>query len=132
MSFFQWVLKYSSTVIIGGTVCVDSFLFVSGMLVSYGFFENVTKYNRFNVLRFYGRRYMRITLPLAVAVVLYSNFIQFFGEGPLWRETYEAMQKPCQKYWWSTLLHVQNYVNPQVLVGIQYVPRYTLREIQLA
>ncbi|XP_044255130.1 nose resistant to fluoxetine protein 6-like [Tribolium madens] len=115
LELIDWVLEYTSTLIIGGTVCVDSFLFVSGMLVSYGFFENVTKNNRFNAVLFYVYRYIRITLPLSVAVILYSTFIQYFGEGPLWRETYQAMQLPCQYFWWSTLLHIQNYVNPQAL-----------------
>ncbi|KAJ3658525.1 hypothetical protein Zmor_010259 [Zophobas morio] len=115
LDLIDWVLKYTSAIIIGGTVCVDSFLFVSGMLVSYGFFETVTKNKRFNVVLFYVHRYIRITLPLSVAVIVYSSFIQHFGSGPLWRETYLGMQLPCRRFWWSALLHVQNYVNPNFL-----------------
>ncbi|KAH0817641.1 hypothetical protein GEV33_005150 [Tenebrio molitor] len=115
LDLIDWILNYTSTVIIGGTICVDSFLFVSGMLVSYGFFETVTKNKSFNVVLFYVHRYIRITLPLSVAVIVYSSFIQHFGSGPLWRETYLAMQLPCQHFWWSTLLHIQNYINPSFL-----------------
>ncbi|CAH1370736.1 unnamed protein product, partial [Tenebrio molitor] len=115
LDLIDWILNYTSTVIIGGTICVDSFLFVSGMLVSYGFFETVTKNKSFNVALFYVHRYIRITLPLSVAVIVYSSFIQHFGSGPLWRETYLTMQLPCQHFWWSTLLHIQNYINPSFL-----------------
>ncbi|RZC35545.1 hypothetical protein BDFB_012601, partial [Asbolus verrucosus] len=115
LDLIDWILKYTSTVIIGGTICVDSFLLVSGMLVSYGFFETVTKNKRFNVFSFYIYRYIRITLPLSVAVIVYSSFIQHFGSGPLWRKTYLSMQLPCQYFWWSTLLHIQNYINPRYL-----------------
>lgn len=42
--------------------------------------------------------------------------IQHFGSGPLWKEMLGILQKPCQEYWWATILHIQNYVHPFPLV----------------
>jgi peptidoglycan/LPS O-acetylase OafA/YrhL len=89
---------------------------MSGLLVSVGFFQHVTKTGKFNLLTFYLYRYFRITPTLAIVVLIYATLIQFFGSGPLWYDTCEAHLKPCRYYWWSTLLHVQSYVNPGALV----------------
>ncbi|KAJ8945118.1 hypothetical protein NQ318_001583 [Aromia moschata] len=88
---------------------------MSGMLVANGFFEYVTKTGSFNLALFYLHRYLRITLPLALVVLFYATMPQFLGSGPLLYDVYLYHQKFCQDYWWSTLLHIQTYVNPSKL-----------------
>ncbi|RZC34464.1 nose resistant to fluoxetine protein 6-like, partial [Asbolus verrucosus] len=119
LEILDWILNYTSTIIIGGTICVDTFFLISGMLVSIGFFDHVTKTGSFNLITFYLYRYFRITTPLAVAVLLYATLIEFLGSGPLWHDTCMAHLEPCKYYWWSTLLHVQSYVNPGFLCILQ-------------
>lgn len=43
--------------------------------------------------------------------------MRHFGSGPLWDVYLNAADKPCQEYWWSSLLYVQNYVNPKSMVN---------------
>lgn len=109
--------QYSSTLILGSTVSVDSFFVTSGMLVAKGFFEYVTNEGRFNLLLFYVHRYLRITLPLSLVVLFYATLPQFLGSGPMLYNVYKNHQKYCQDYWWSTLLHLQAYFNPDKLVN---------------
>ncbi|XP_074031574.1 nose resistant to fluoxetine protein 6 [Leptinotarsa decemlineata] len=111
----DWIIRYSSTLILGSTVSVDSFFMTSGMLVSLGFFEYVSKTGSFNLALFYLHRYLRITLPLALIVLFYATLPQFLGSGPVLHNVYVDHQKFCQDYWWSTLLHLQSYVNPDKL-----------------
>lgn len=60
----------------------------------------------------YFHRYLRLT-PLLFAVVLFSiTLLRFFGSGPLWPMFTNMITNQCEKNWWSTLLYVQNYVNP--------------------
>lgn len=89
---------------------------LSGLLVSLGFFQFVTKNGNFNIITFYLYRYFRITPPLAIVVLIYATLVQFLGTGPLWYDTCMAHLEPCKYYWWSTLLHIQSYTNPQALV----------------
>lgn len=113
----QWVVYYRSTFVTGGTLCVDTFFMISGMLVSIGYFEQTTKQQgSINWPMFYLYRYLRITPPLAIVVLWYSTLIQHLGSGPLWNEMLSIVQKPCQEYWWATILHIQNYVHPFPLV----------------
>lgn len=116
--FLKWVLYYRSTAITGGTLCVDTFFMISGMLVSIGFFQQVEKLGKLNWVLFYLYRYMRITPPLAIVVLIYATLIHRFGSGPLWHDMLDIVQKPCQEYWWATLLHIQNYVHPFPLVSV--------------
>ncbi|KAJ8920095.1 hypothetical protein NQ315_011750, partial [Exocentrus adspersus] len=111
----DWIVQFSSTLVLGSTITVDSFFMTSGMLVSIGFFEHVTKTGSFNPALFYLHRYLRITAPLAVVILFYVSTVQFLGSGPLQEYVYTNHQKPCQDYWWAALLHVQAYVNPTAL-----------------
>lgn len=120
MFIFQWMVQYSSTLILGSTISVDSFFMVSGMLVSLGFFEYITKTGQFNLILFYVHRYLRITLPLSLVVLFYVTLPQFLGSGPMLYNVYRNHQKHCQDYWWSTLLHLQAYVNPDKLVSMHF------------
>ncbi|KAF5288411.1 hypothetical protein FQR65_LT12024 [Abscondita terminalis] len=54
-----------------------------------------------------------LTPALSVVVLISVTLMRHFGSGPIWpyvRDTY--IVGPCGKYWWSSLLYVQNYVNP--------------------
>ncbi|CAG9762434.1 unnamed protein product [Ceutorhynchus assimilis] len=114
LHIMEWILFVRSTAITGGTLCVDSFFMISGMLVSLGFFEETSK-RKMNWFMFYFHRYMRITPPLALVVLWYCTLMQHFGSGPLWNDMLEVIQKPCQDYWWATIMHIQNYVHPYPL-----------------
>jgi peptidoglycan/LPS O-acetylase OafA/YrhL len=94
---------------------------ISGMLVSLGFFQEVKKSGRMNWILFYLYRYMRITPPLALVVLCYATLVHHLGSGPLWHDMLEIVQKPCQEYWWATLLHIQNYVHPFPLVSFRQI-----------
>lgn len=115
---FQWIMEYPSTIIIGGTVCVDTFLMISGLLVTYTFFDYMDKYRKFNLLFFYIYRYVRITLPVAMAVIWHAYYLQFLGSGPLWYDGLKSQSINCHLSWWGSLLHLQSYVNPKEMVII--------------
>lgn len=66
---------------------------------------------RVNIFRMYLHRYLRITPALAM-LILVQKFIRFFNDGPFYNGFTKNFQVKCDKYWWSALLHVQNYVNP--------------------
>lgn len=116
--YFQWVLRYSSTIILAGTLSVDTFFVISGLLATYSLCEYLSKGHKFNLWYYYFHRYIRITPSLAVVVFLVATVAHRFGSGPLWKASSAAIQKPCQYFWWSTVLHLQNYVNPKYLVSL--------------
>ncbi|KAJ6638309.1 Nose resistant to fluoxetine protein 6 [Pseudolycoriella hygida] len=111
--YVEWYTHVFSMVHLGGTLAVDTFLVLSGLLVTCGSLRALDKSNgKLNVVMLYFHRYLRLTPSLAVAVLLSSSLMRHFGSGPIWGATTTIFEKPCQTYWWSTLLYIQNYFNP--------------------
>lgn len=54
--------------------------------------------------------FLRLTPALAAIILVLSNLLRYMGSGPVWPSV-SGLEKTCHKYWWTTLLYVQNYVN---------------------
>lgn len=72
--------------------------------------------NRFNIPMFYLHRILRITPALATVIFFQMTLFKYLGDGPLWNIFTESLILPCEKKWWTTLLHVQNYLNSDSMV----------------
>ncbi|CAH1378595.1 unnamed protein product [Tenebrio molitor] len=109
---YNWLDSTSSQYIAGATVSVDTFLVIGGFLTVYTFQATMDKGVKFNVPLYYFHRYLRLTPALAAMLLAHAALFNYFGSGPLWQNTDAYLSKACRKYWWSTLLYVQNYANP--------------------
>lgn len=97
--------------LIAAFLSVDSFFAAGGLVTAYTYLKNHAKGVPFNIPLYYIHRYLRLTPALAVVILIQVNLINHLGNGPLWN-FYNIATVNCQKYWWSTLLYIQNYVNP--------------------
>ena len=87
----------------------DTFLLLSGMLVSYSFIGKLQQGQRINIIKEYAARYMRIT-PSIVAIILFGTFIiPLLGSGPLWSSIVIHPATLCKNYWWRNLLFIHNW-----------------------
>ncbi|XP_055551537.1 nose resistant to fluoxetine protein 6-like [Wyeomyia smithii] len=106
--------SFGSVLIFGmGYLAVDTFLALSGMLVAWNILKELDKKGKINPLMLYLHRYIRITAPFAALVLFVVSFSKYMGEGLLWKSIIERNAEICSQYWWSALLHIQNYVNPR-------------------
>lgn len=48
------------------------------------------------------------------------------GTGPNWDEANQRLQSDCQAYWWSSLLYIQNFVNPEKNVSFNYLINFKI------
>jgi len=61
----------------------------------------------------YLHRYLRVMPVLAFLVLVVISIYKMFGIGPYYKFMTEAIFiNNCKKYYWTTLLHIQNYYNP--------------------
>ncbi|XP_044738248.1 nose resistant to fluoxetine protein 6-like [Chrysoperla carnea] len=96
---------------------VDSFLFISGFLVSYLFYkEKFTKIGNKAIslgktfLEFIMvalNRYLRLTPIVIFAIVIYSVIYEYYANTAI-VEMGEAVHEKCSKYWWRNLLYIGN------------------------
>ncbi|XP_055370763.1 uncharacterized protein LOC129605190 [Condylostylus longicornis] len=108
----EWFKTFFSVFIQFGTVSVDTFLFLSGLLVIWSAFREMEKNGgRLNVIMMYIHRYLRLTPALAAAVLFSVSFVKYIGDGPFWQQNIAGpIVSACEDKWWATLIYVQNYV----------------------
>lgn len=73
---------------------------------------------KLDIISLYINRFLRITPTLAVIILISVSVLRFLGSGPMWSTSIYIYSAACQRYWWSALLHVQNYVNPNQVVKL--------------
>lgn len=63
------------------------------------------------------QRYMRLTPTIAVIIIFNSSLGYYLTPGGSC-EFLDYSVKPCEKYWWSALLHTQVYTNSEEMVSV--------------
>lgn len=92
-------------------LCIDTFLTVGGFLCSVSLLKAMER-KSFNMFKLVVHRYVRYTpVLLAVAIIFQSLFRHIKAPDPY--AAREEIVRGCKDYWWSMLLHIQNYVNPK-------------------
>ncbi|XP_068912453.1 nose resistant to fluoxetine protein 6-like [Tenebrio molitor] len=109
--YIEWLNNWYSTFLVSATLSVDTFFTIGSALMSYGFMKAKCKHVPFKIFLYYLHRYLRLTAPFAIVVLVSATLLKYMGSGPLWPIVDQDVQQPCAKYWWSALLYVQNYVN---------------------
>lgn len=134
---FQITKQYHSLIYLSAPIAVESFLFITGLLIANNMLKQLGKtydlqkkrrfYSHFfyflyfrkgklNVLRLYLHRFMRLTPLLGFTFLFKMSLLKFLGDGPIW--PYQMKRTlSCERYWWSTLLYIQNYTNPKQMVS---------------
>ncbi|XP_071955721.1 nose resistant to fluoxetine protein 6-like [Antedon mediterranea] len=99
------------------TFSVDSFFFLSGLLVTYLTLKYLQKHDgKLNWLMFYVHRYLRLTPVYMMVIFIYTTLTPHFANGPLYQYVFDPNPPPgvesqatyCQKYWWTNLLYINN------------------------
>ena len=102
-------LSWSIEVILNGFSSVDTFFFMSGLLVAYlTFFELENK--RFNLGLFYAHRYVRLTIPLVLVIAWTAVIEPLLGSGFYWDTGITSTTaRWCREGWWTNLLYINNF-----------------------
>uniref|UniRef100_A0A182P7U7 Nose resistant-to-fluoxetine protein N-terminal domain-containing protein n=1 Tax=Anopheles epiroticus TaxID=199890 RepID=A0A182P7U7_9DIPT len=108
-----WLESYHSVLVVASTVSVDTFFLLSGLLTCWSILNALDRHGRLNLPVMYLHRYLRLTPALAALVLFSATLMRYVGSGPFWDGAMTLTEEPCRTYWWSALLYVQNYVNPQ-------------------
>ncbi|XP_013136895.1 PREDICTED: nose resistant to fluoxetine protein 6-like isoform X2 [Papilio polytes] len=126
---FQWILSYEGLWITAGHITVDTFFMLSGLLVVYTTAGKLTSVGLLkNIHKFYLNRLLRMFPILATTALLEASVFNRISDGPVWN-TIVSQTHRCRTFWWSTLLHVQNYVNSEnVCIGATW---YLAIDVQL-
>ncbi|XP_060069974.1 nose resistant to fluoxetine protein 6-like, partial [Ylistrum balloti] len=108
------IQRFSFQAIINATVSVDTFFFMSGLLVTYLYLKNRQEStDSFNWVLFYFHRYWRLTPVYAFCIMIWGSLFFHTLRGPMavWRSTpqTQALINECSKSWWANILYINNY-----------------------
>ncbi|XP_052756162.1 O-acyltransferase like protein-like [Galleria mellonella] len=112
LEIFDFIQSFWSLWITAAPITVDTFFMLSGLLLIYTTAGKMTGVKLLkNLHMFYLNRYLRLFPVLAACVLLQASLFYRVTDGPVW-EVVAQQTYQCRKYWWSTLLYIQNYYNP--------------------
>ncbi|XP_078686373.1 nose resistant to fluoxetine protein 6-like isoform X1 [Branchiostoma floridae x Branchiostoma belcheri] len=97
-------------------MAVDTFLLLSGLLVTYLFMKQLAQTGGVFTWRDYGlhllHRYLRLTPVYAFLILIYTCLLVYMGDGPYWATPSNWVMPGihgCQHNWWTNLLYINNY-----------------------
>uniref|UniRef100_A0A1Q3FSA5 Acyltransferase 3 domain-containing protein n=2 Tax=Culex tarsalis TaxID=7177 RepID=A0A1Q3FSA5_CULTA len=92
---------------------VQTFLSISGMLLTVNFLEHTRKNPDFTVKIFWEKlrgRLCRLIPPYAFVLLLQVGFMKRIMDGPMGQQFNGESQQNCRRWWWTNLLFFNNYV----------------------
>jgi len=92
---------------------VDSFFFLSGLLVTFlGMKELEKRSGKMNIPMAYLLRWIRLTPPYAFLILMLVSIYPMLGDGPMWQPSVGAQSKLCVDNWWTNILYINNLHAP--------------------
>lgn len=103
------VLKtYKAQLVHNAARSVDTFLFMSGLLVTYVVFRTLKETGHINPIAFYLHRYWRLLPPLAMVISWIAILEPLIVSGPTSTVIHTA-GNTCRKKFWKNLLFINNF-----------------------
>ncbi|KAK7072437.1 hypothetical protein SK128_013072 [Halocaridina rubra] len=102
--------KVAFQMIGNGDLSVDTFFFMSGLLVTMGVLSQLHKTGKFNVPVYYIHRIVRLLPPIAIFIAFMATLSGFFAEGPLSWYYRDYILKGCKHSWWMDVSFVSNFM----------------------
>ncbi|KAG7159223.1 Nose resistant to fluoxetine protein 6-like 2 [Homarus americanus] len=95
-------------------VSVDTFFFMSGLLVTYSTMREMKRTGKFNIILFYVHRILRLSPPIALVGGMYATVVSYFVSGP-YSLSYN-LRDECQKNWWADTFFVNNFIKRYMIL----------------
>ncbi|XP_071491470.1 nose resistant to fluoxetine protein 6-like [Diadema antillarum] len=103
---------------------VDSFFFLSGLLVAYMTLGRMAKSGgSVPWLWFYFHRYWRLTPALGVTMLVHLYLKPHLGTGPAWQT--QVSDPGCERYWWTNILYINNFYDNKCIDWVWYLANDT-------
>ncbi|XP_032291038.1 nose resistant to fluoxetine protein 6 [Drosophila virilis] len=118
LNFYYWVEKPFTNFISHAVFSVDTFLFLSGLLLVVISMRSLERTKgRLNIPLMYLHRYLRLTPIVAVAILIYMKLLPYLGDGPMFNSIHFDDYSRCERTWFWSLLYLQNYATAELCLN---------------
>ncbi|XP_041473096.1 nose resistant to fluoxetine protein 6-like isoform X1 [Lytechinus variegatus] len=116
----EMLTHFGFQVVVNAYLAVDSFFFLSGLLVTYMTLKRMVKTNgHIPWFCFYFQRYWRLTPAMAFSMLIWMYIRPLLGEGPKWAG--QVIDHGCSEGWWANLLYINNFVHGRCISWVWYL-----------
>ncbi|XP_039496878.1 nose resistant to fluoxetine protein 6-like [Drosophila santomea] len=113
-----WINSFYSSFIKHAVYAVDSFFFLSGLLLVVIALRSMDRTKgKLNIPMMYLHRYLRLTPILAFGILVYLKILPLWSNGPLKGSVGFDDYSVCENTWYWTLLYVQNYATSNLCLS---------------
>lgn len=109
---FDQAKESNYIVVAGGFYAVDTFFWLSGLLMAYLFILEVNKTPNFSAWKLsmvYIHRYLRITPVYMFCLLFFWAMQVYIGSGPMWFDIGTYIGE-CKEYWYTNLIYLNNFI----------------------
>lgn len=110
LEFVQFHKSYKVLFFVWEYLCVDTFLTIGGFLAALQILLSLERKN-YNPIKLIIHRYIRYTPVLVAATLCFLSIFRHIKAPNPGALRYNVTED-CHNNWWSMLLHIQNYANP--------------------
>ena len=107
--------RFTFQAIANGAFSVDTFFFLSGLLVAYLTVKELNDKGKMNWVYYFCHRYWRLTPLYGFTLLIFLVFFSYLPAGPFsWFTSnplgpgYHAVDS-CRSYWWTILIYINNF-----------------------
>ncbi|XP_068081147.1 nose resistant to fluoxetine protein 6 [Anabrus simplex] len=100
-------------ILANGATVVDLYFMLSGLLLGYTLLETFKKDGKVNFLLVILNFIVRIMPVYMLVVWFHTSLLSQLGSGPFWKAAVHKEEQRCIKYWWTNLIFIHNYWDPQ-------------------
>lgn len=87
----------------------DTFIMLSGMLVTYSFIGRLQRGQTINILKEIAGRYFRVMPPIAALIIFGTFILPILSNGPQWNLLITYQSELCKQTWWRNFLMIHNW-----------------------
>ncbi|XP_072376185.1 nose resistant to fluoxetine protein 6-like [Diabrotica undecimpunctata] len=112
-----WRREIYTSFVISGPFAVDSFLTMSGMLMSLGIlkFYYLKENKALPILSLYFHRLWRLCPALIAIILFYISIVKHIYNGPVWNIWTNTTSRNCYEHWFKTLTFTNNIGEPSAI-----------------
>ncbi|XP_032311857.1 nose resistant to fluoxetine protein 6 [Drosophila ananassae] len=112
IKIISWFPKPFSSFIIYAPFSVDTFFFMTGLLLVVIGLRSLERANgKLNIPMMYLHRYLRLAPIVAVAILVYLHLLPLISKGPVSEDLAVFDYSVCSNNWYRNMLFVQNYAS---------------------
>ncbi|XP_039295214.1 nose resistant to fluoxetine protein 6-like isoform X2 [Nilaparvata lugens] len=105
--------RLTSMVMVKGELAVDSFFFITGVLVFYMANKSLKKGTRFYIPYFYFSRFIRLAPAYYMHILIILTVVRYMNGGPMWKYHVLTPRDNCYKSWPYHLIFANNFINTE-------------------